>query len=322
MNQEVILICGLQASGKSHLAAKYKDTHQILNRDSLGGKIVELLPRMEAALQDGKSVVLDNLHATVKNRKPFIKAATKLKVPIRCEWQNTPAEQCQIHALNRMWERYGTIFWTKTEIAQHPKAKKDSNIFPVVVLFKYKKEFEKPTVGEGFESVTKSKPDLEWPVEYKNQAVILDYDDTLRKVVNGKQKYPTRLEEVEILPNRTERLKALQAEGYLLLGVSNQSGIARGDVSYEDAVKCFEHTNALLDVEIDFHFCPHNVPPSCYCRKPQSGIGVYLIHKYKLDPTQCIFCGDQTSDKTWAKRLGIPYAHPNEYFGVLSEVRK
>ncbi len=320
MKQEIVMFCGFPSSGKSRLAAKFASTHEVLNRDTVGGKVVELLPRMEALLDEGKSVVLDNLHATTKNRKPFLKAARKRKVSIRCEWQSTPAEQCQIQALNRMWERYGTIFWTKKEIAQHAEAKKDPNIFPVVVLFKYKKEFEKPTVDEGFESVSKSKSDLEWPAEYKNKAVILDYDDTLRKVINGKQKYPTRPEEVELLPNRTERLKALQDEGYLLLGVSNQSGIARGDVSYEDAVECFEHTNALLDVEIDFHFCPHNVPPSCYCRKPQSGIGVYFIHKYKLDPAQCIFCGDQTTDKTWAKRLGIPYAHPNEYFGVLSEV--
>lgn len=314
MKQEVVLICGLPASGKSHLAAKYRDTHELLNRDTLGGKLVDLLPRMEQALDEGKSVVLDNLHATVKNRKPFIKSATKRKVPIRCEWQNTPAEQCQIHALNRMWERYGQVFWTKKEIEKHEKAKKDPNIFPVVVLFKYKKEFEKPTKDEGFASITKSTPKLTWPENYQNKAIILDYDDTLRQVVNGSQKYPTRPEEVEVLPNRTDRLKALEKEGYLMLGVSNQSGIARGHVSHEAATECFEHTNRELGVEIDFNFCPHNVPPSCYCRKPQSGIGVYLIHKYKLDPSECIFIGDQTTDKTFATRLGIKYYHPKDFF--------
>ncbi|KKL52582.1 hypothetical protein LCGC14_2284000, partial [marine sediment metagenome] len=181
-------------------------------------------------------------------------------------------------------------------------------------LFRYRKEFEKPTIEEGFVSVTKSKPVFAWPLEYTNKAIILDYDDTLRKVVNGAQKYPTRPEEVEILPGRKEILKQLKEEGYLFFGVSNQSGVARGDVTYDNVVRCFERTNELLEAEIEFHFCPHRVPPSCYCRKPQSGIGVYLIHKYKLDPTQCVMVGDQTSDRTFAVRCGFQFVLANEYF--------
>lgn len=314
MNPEIVLICGLPASGKSTLAEKYDPTCEVLNRDSVGGAVNQLVPRAEQVLRQGKSVVLDNLHATKKSRQPFIKLAKKLGVNIVCEWQNTPAEQCHIHALNRMWERYGTIFWTKKEINQHPKAKKDPNIFPIVVIFKYKKEFEKPTKEEGFALINKSKPEVVWPKEYTNRAILLDYDETLRTVVNGKQKYPVSVDEVKLLPNRRDRLVALQKAGYCLLGVSNQSGIARGDVSHKNAVACFEKTNELLDLDIDYHFCPHGVPPICYCRKPQSGIGVYLIHKYKLNPSKCIFIGDQTSDRTFAKRLGMKYYYPDEFF--------
>ena len=43
-------------------------------------------------------------------------------------------------------------------------------------------------------------------------------------------------------------------------------------------------------------------------------MGVYLIMKYGLDPTKCIFVGDQTTDKTFAKRLGMEYFDEADFF--------
>jgi histidinol phosphatase-like enzyme len=88
-------------------------------------------------------------------------------------------------------------------------------------------------------------------------------------------------------------------------------------LSHETAVACFERTNELLGLKIDYHFCPHQSnPPVCYCRKPQSGNAVLLIEKYKLNPAECIFVGDQTSDKTFAARAGFKYFHVDQFFGV------
>lgn len=65
----------------------------------------------------------------------------------------------------------------------------------------------------------------------------------------------------------------------------------------------------------DYHFSPH-LPPKdlCYCRKHQSGAGVLMMHKHKLDLKTCLMVGDATSDKTFAERLGIKYKHPNIFF--------
>ena len=82
-------------------------------------------------------------------------------------------------------------------------------------------------------------------------------------------------------------------------GISNQSGIAKGELTVADAEACFQRTNELLGVEIEFLYCPHRVPPiSCYCRKPQVGLAVQLIEKHKLDRSKTIFVGDMTTDKT------------------------
>jgi HAD superfamily hydrolase (TIGR01662 family) len=96
----------------------------------------------------------------------------------------------------------------------------------------------------------------------------------------------------------------LQKEGYLLLGASNQSGVAKGQLTAADAEACFAETAKQLGVEFtEVKYCPHKVPPiGCYCRKPGPGMGVELIVKYKLDPKQCIFVGDQTTDKSFAEK--------------------
>jgi len=307
---EVILICGSPASGKSSIAKEYIEKGYIhLNRDTQGGEVIDLLPKMENCLRQGKNVVLDNLFPTVESRRPFIELAYKNKAEIHCILVATSIEDAQINALHRMHQKYGKLFLDLESIKE---VKKDPNTFPAVVLFKYRKEFKKPSREEGFNSITK-KEFKRNPSEYTNKALILDYDGTLREST-GEFQFPINPEEVKLLPNRKEKLQEYKDNGYLLLGVSNQSGIARKQVTRENAVLCFDKTNELLGHDIDYVFCPHNVPPTCYCRKPQSGLGVYLIEKYKLNPKECIYVGDQTTDETFAKRLGFKYFDQGDFF--------
>lgn len=308
---EVIMICGYPASGKSTVAQSYIDRGFVhLNRDKVGGTVIGLLPRLVAELNAGHDVVLDNLFPTALSRRPFIEAANKA-ASIKCVWVKTGLEDSQINCLHRMWAKYGRLFMTAGEMRDI----KDPGVFPTAVLFKYRNEFEVPTRDEGFADITAVPFKRRWGDEYCNKALIVDYDDTVRRVVGGDHKYPTKLSEIEILPGRAEILRDYASRGYVLLGASNQSGVAKGNLTHERAVECFNHTNKLLGVDIDFVFCPHSVPPvSCYCRKPSSGLAVSLIEKYKLDPGQCIYVGDQTTDKTFAQRAGFQYAHPTKFF--------
>jgi HAD superfamily hydrolase (TIGR01662 family) len=231
----------------------------------------------------------------------------------------TTLEDSQINVLNRMVHRHGQVFLAPDDLKG---VKSDPNMFPVAVLFKYRKELEKPTLKEGFRSIKIEPFVRKWPDDYVNKAAIFDYDGTLRDVPAGaKYKFPTKPEEVMLLSGRKEALEGIKANGYLLLGVSNQSGIARNQVTKDNAIKCFERTNELLGLEIDYVFCEHNIPPICYCRKPQSGIGVHLIHKYKLNPKECIFVGDQTTDKTFAERLGMKYYDQADFFDLNADFK-
>jgi len=300
---EVIMIVGCPASGKGTLSKSFIDQGYItLNRDTEGGTISNLLPKMEMLLNSQKNIVLDNTFSTAETRKPFINLAKQYKAKMLCLIMSTSIEDAQINALFRMYDRYGKVFLT----AKDMKDIKDPNIFPSAVLFKYRKEYEKPDMSEGFDSI-KVTLFIRKLRGYQNKAIILDYDGTLREST-GQHEFPTKVSEVKILPGRKEVLQQKLKEGYLLLGASNQSGIAKGILTEQAAIDCFKYTNEQLGVNIDFHYCPHQIPPMvCYCRKPQAGLGVILIEKHKLDPAQCIMVGDMKTDNTFAKRLGFQY---------------
>lgn len=310
---EVVMIIGCQASGKSTLSKKYieKGYHH-LNRDKEGGKIIDLMPKLESLIKNNKNVVLDNTFPTVDSRSVFIEVCRRNNVPINCIHVNTSIEDAQINALHRMYERYGKIFFDKEQLKE---VKKDPNMFPVNVFFRYRKEFQKPSLDEGFNKLDTVKFSRK-PYKYTKKAIVLDFDDTLREVVGGSFKYPVKKSEVSILNGRKQKLQNALKDGYILLGASNQSGIAKNHLTHESAIECFDHTCDLLGVKIEYKYCPHNVPPvDCYCRKPQSGMLVHFIETHKLNPADCIFVGDATSDKTAATRVGMQYQTPKEFFG-------
>lgn len=309
---DVVMIVGYPAAGKSTIAKEYSDKgYWYLNRDKAGGKIIDLIPSFTCSMSSGRNVILDNTFPTIESRKAFIECAKKYNATITCDWLNTSIEDAQFNACMRMMDRKGKIL-----SAADMKAEKSPNLFPPVVLFKYKKEFQKPTVGEGFDLVAKREFTRTFPNDWTGKAIFLDYDGTLRDTKSG-AKWPCHPDDVKILPDRKVWLDYYKSQGYMLLGVSNQSGIAKDNPVEKDAIACFERTNNLLGHDIEYAYCPHSIPPiSCFCRKPMPGMAVQFFHKYKLDPRKCIMVGDVTSDKTFAKRSHMEFIHADEFFKV------
>lgn len=310
--KEIVIVMGYNASGKTTLVEEFvEDGFFRINRDLIGGTLDQQADLAIGAMQNGHDkIVLDNTYANIKSRESIIKAAQQFGVPIRCVWLATSFEDAQLNACMRMLERTGKILMPEDFKGKY---KNDPNLFPPVALFSYKKRFEKPTVTEGFSDVEKRPFVRKWDSKYKNKAILLDYDDTLR-VCTGPKKWPEDPSEVDILPGRKEKLTELVSQGYKLLGVSNQSAIAKG-LPEKTARACFDRTNDLLGHQIEYKFCPHgSFPVACYCRKPQPGIGAWYIFKYQLNPAECIMVGDQTSDKTFAKRCGFQYKDEKEFF--------
>jgi len=311
----IVMIMGFPASGKSTLTKAFVEKgFTRLNRDELGGSLKDIVKHLERNYKE-KSIeqfCLDNTYITRDSRAPVLKWAKANDFVVECHWLNTDVPNAQYNIVKRMIDTYGKLLMPD-ELKE--KVKQDPGLYPPAVIFSARKRFEKPTLEEGFTKVVKIpfKRQME-KSKYKNKALILDYDGTLRKTKSG-DKFPIVKEDVEILPNRAEILKQYKKQGYLLLGVSNQSGIAKGLLSLDQAEKIFEHTNKLLGVDIEYKFCPHgSFPQVCYCRKPIPGLGVEFVEKYKLDPVQCIMIGDMKTDNTFADRCGFKYIDSKEFF--------
>jgi histidinol-phosphate phosphatase family protein len=316
---KIILLIGFQASTKSTAAQeilKNVPNAVIISRDDTKGVIESLLPKVEAALNNNHPVIIDNTNLSRASRKLFIDLANKLKVPIDGHYFQTTIEDCQIRHLRRMYEKWGEIYQTG-------KGPKDPHCFPPVVFAKAKKDFEPPQKEEGYAHlIAHNVPHPAWdPATYKNKALFLDIDGTLRETEHLPNKYPTHPDEVQLIrpqPQMLAKLKSSQAAGYRLIGVSNQSGISKGTVSQQTVEAIFERTRQLIGLtaeELPIMYCPHpTFPQACFCRKPSSGMAMEAIMKLKLDPTKCIMVGDMKSDEEMAARLQIPFIHTNAFW--------
>jgi HAD superfamily hydrolase (TIGR01662 family) len=313
--QDIIMVGGYPSAGKSTLVRpKVEEGYVRLNRDEAGGTLADLHARLEALIEDGKSVVLDNLYPTRASRKGVVDIVNAgPQVLFRFVHLDTSIEDAMFNACVRMMERHGRVL--SPEDMKKAPHKDDPSVYPVAVFYKYRNEFEEPSEDEGFEAVEVVKFKRTCPPEWTNKAAIFDFDGTLR-THEGKEKFPVKPSEVRAMRERGRKLQQLRDEGYLILGASNQSGVAKGKLTMDDARACFDETEKQLGVKFDeILFCPHKVPPlTCYCRKPNPGMGVELIVRHKLGPRQCFYVGDAGTDRTFAEKCGFRFIPQDEYF--------
>jgi histidinol-phosphate phosphatase family protein len=309
---ELVVVLGYPAAGKSSWTAQHLPRHHRLNRDTEGGRLDDLLPPLSAALAAGRDVVLDNTYATRAARAPLLALAKQHGARARCVWIDASIEDAQVNAVTRMVRAHGKLP-SPAEIKT--LAKRDPGVYGPGALFAYRKAFEPPTAAEGFDAVERvAFRRAPYGPAHTQKALLLDYDGTLRRTRSG-AKYPTHPDDIEVLPGRAAVLQRYRDAGYRLFGVSNQSGVSKGELTEEDARQCFARTNTLLGHSIEVAFCPHNPAPiACWCRKPMPGLAVDFIERHKLDPTQTLMVGDMTTDRTFATRAGIVYRDVSEVF--------
>lgn len=144
-------------------------------------------------------------------------------------------------------------------------------------------------------------------------AVFLDRDG----VINVDHGYVSTWERFEFLPGVPNALRALQDAGYLLIVVSNQSGIGRGyyceaDVeSLNQAVA--QHLCSTVGVTLsEFYHCPHHPTEAegefrrqCDCRKPAPGMIRQAVLDHGIDLKTSLLVGDKDSDIEAGRAAGV-----------------
>ncbi len=141
-----------------------------------------------------------------------------------------------------------------------------------------------------------------------NKAVFLDRDGVLNHEIYD---YITRLEDFEILDYQIAPLKKLYDEGYLLIIITNQGGIAQQRYTEETLAQMHNTLAARFEAQgaviTHAYYCPHHptVSGECDCRKPKSGMLLEAIAKYNIDPALSVMIGDKPRDVTAANGAGV-----------------
>jgi D-glycero-D-manno-heptose 1,7-bisphosphate phosphatase len=138
------------------------------------------------------------------------------------------------------------------------------------------------------------------------KAVFLDRDG----VINVERGYTHRLEDFVILPDLIEVLQLLQKKGYLLIVVSNQSGIGKGlykqsDVEVLHKYMTEEFTKNGISLS-EIYYCVHHPDTGqCICRKPNSLFVEKGLARFDIDPKRSYFIGDKERDIQAAEKAGV-----------------
>ena len=138
----------------------------------------------------------------------------------------------------------------------------------------------------------------------RRKAVFLDRDGTLIEEVG----YPRRASQVRLLPEVPESLKSLIASGFILVVVSNQSGVARGLISPEEAQAVHDRVVTLLSecgiLLAGANYCYHTQEDNCECRKPKPGLILRAAEELSIDLKKSFLVGNQERDAQAALAAG------------------
>ncbi len=305
--EEIVLIAGPPAAGKTSRVGLFVDRgYTRLNRDLIGGTLAGLVPRLAQGLAEGqRRFVLDNTYGTRANRAAVVEVGRAHRVPVRVVNVATPPGEALYNACRRMIQRYGRLL--------EPGEQIEENDIPPQAIHRFFQSWQPPRAEEG---ITVEQAPFQRARTGTRRALFLDLDGTIRHTRSGAP-YPAHPDDVQLLPGRKERLAHYHAEGWLLLGVSNQSGIARGDVTAEQVAACVDRTVALLDLPLEVRWCPHAAGEiRCWCRKPMPGMGVAWIEARNVDRDASIMVGDMDSDRAFAENLGVSYQTADAFFAA------
>lgn len=156
--------------------------------------------------------------------------------------------------------------------------------------------------------------------QQENKAVFLDRDGVLIHDVN----YLSDINDIKYYDDVVSGLRLLKENGFLLIMVTNQSGVARGyfdeafvNLTHKTINDYFKNHQCKLD---GIYYCPHHVdgkPPydiDCQCRKPLTGMVQSAVRDFNINLADSYLIGDKKSD--------IELAFNAEIEGILVETGK
>jgi len=147
----------------------------------------------------------------------------------------------------------------------------------------------------------------------KNKACFLDRDGVLIEEKN----YLSSPSDVIIFSEAIQALKILRKNGFKIIVITNQAGVAKGyykEESIFDVHKGIDCQLAKAKLKIDkYYHCPHHLEGTvkkysiaCKCRKPAPGLILDAVKDFNIDLNKSFLIGDKISDIEAAQNVGCP----------------
>jgi histidinol-phosphate phosphatase family protein len=155
--------------------------------------------------------------------------------------------------------------------------------------------------------------------------LLLDRDGTLNQSLGSRP--PNRPDEVKLLPGVAAKLHQYAAQGWRLVIVTNQGGVAFGYQTERQAWIVHQAVVDALPVQVDAtYLCPHHpegtIPPfaiDCPNRKPAPGAILDALARFQARPEDCLFVGDQESDCQAAEAAGVEFRWAGDFFQGIAK---
>ena len=136
------------------------------------------------------------------------------------------------------------------------------------------------------------------------KAVFIDRDGTITRDVS----YCSRPKDLELFEGAAQSVKKLNDAGYLVIMITDQSGIGRGYFTedtlhkiHEKMKKDLANEGAIVD---SIYYCPHHPQENCNCRKPNTGLIKKAIQDFDISIKESYVMGDRLRDIELAERIG------------------
>ena len=128
-------------------------------------------------------------------------------------------------------------------------------------------------------------------------------------VINKDYGYVHEIGNFEFMDGIFDLCDAFVKNGFRIIVVTNQSGIARGYFNMNDFKNITNWMVATFQTKgidiLDIFYCPHGPDENCNCRKPKSQLFLEAVKKYKIDTRKSWMIGDKESDIVASSNAGI-----------------
>ena len=137
------------------------------------------------------------------------------------------------------------------------------------------------------------------------RVIFLDRDG----VLNVDYGYIFKSSDFRIIDGVFDALRFFSDLGFLLIIVTNQSGIRRGLYSEKDFLELNDYMldlfkNNFINIT-DVFYCPHGPLDNCSCRKPKTGMIDIAVSRYAIDRKKSYMIGDKVTDVEAGRSAGL-----------------